>query len=122
MASDDADLFGCPVARTAQIISKKWTPLIIRDLARRERRFTELAKSLAGISPKTLSERLKYLEAEQVITRQCYAEVPPRVEYALTEKGRALLPIIATMHTYGSVWLRRECDTTDLAEPVEAAS
>jgi DNA-binding HxlR family transcriptional regulator len=122
MASDDADLFGCPVARTAQIISNKWTPLIIRDLARRERRFTELAKSLAGISPKTLSERLKYLEAEQVVTRQCYAEVPPRVEYALTEKGRALLPIIATMHTYGSTWLRRECDAADLAEPVEAAS
>lgn len=122
MASDDADLFGCPVARTAQIISNKWTPLIIRDLARRERRFTELAKSLAGISPKTLSERLKYLEGEQVITRQYYAEVPPRVEYALTEKGRALLPIIATMHTYGSIWLRRECDAADQDEPIEAAS
>ena len=119
MTRDDADRFGCPVARTAQIISNKWTPLIIRDLARGERRFTELAKSLGGISPKTLSERLKYLEAEGIISRRCYAEVPPRVEYSLTEKGRALLPIIATMHTYGSTWLRPGCDE---AEPIQAAS
>jgi DNA-binding HxlR family transcriptional regulator len=121
MVHEDADLFGCPVARTAQIISNKWTPLIIRDLARREYRFTELAKSLAGISPKTLSERLKYLEAEQIIARRCYAEVPPRVEYSLTEKGRALLPIIATMHTYGSTWLPRDCDESMAVEPIEAA-
>jgi DNA-binding HxlR family transcriptional regulator len=122
MTDQDADLFGCPVARTAQIISNKWTPLIIRDLARRECRFTELAKSLMGISPKTLSERLKYLEAEGIVMRRCYAEVPPRVEYSLTEKGRALLPIIATMHTYGSTWLRLDRDEPAVAESIEAAS
>jgi DNA-binding HxlR family transcriptional regulator len=122
MTDQDADLYGCPVARTAQIISNKWTPLIIRDLAQRECRFTELAKSLTGISPKTLSERLKYLEAERIVARRCYAEVPPRVEYSLTEKGRALLPIIATMHTYGSTWLRRDRDEPAVAEPIEAAS
>jgi DNA-binding HxlR family transcriptional regulator len=113
MAHDTVDRFGCPVARTAQIISNKWTPLIIRDLARGECRFSALERSLAGISPKTLSERLKYLEAEQIIARDCYAEVPPRVEYSLTEKGRALLPIIETMRDYGAVWLRDECDEVE---------
>lgn len=122
MGRDDAALFGCPVARTAQIISNKWTPLIVRDLARRPCRFTELARSLVGISPKTLAERLRALEAERIVTRRPYAEVPPRVEYTLTEKGLALLPIIATMHTYGSTWLRRECDEATASAPVEAAS
>ncbi len=122
MGRDDAALFGCPVARTAQIISNKWTPLIVRDLARRPCRFTELARSLVGISPKTLAERLRALEAARIVTRQPYAEVPPRVEYTLTEKGLALLPIITTMHTYGSTWLRRECDEATVDTPVEAAS
>ena len=106
MARSEADFIGCPVARTALIISNKWTPLIIRDLEQGERRFSELQRSLLGISPKTLSERLKYLESERIIQRDCYAEVPPRVEYALTAKGRALLPIIACMQTYGATWLQ----------------
>ena len=116
MTHEDADRFGCPVARTAQIISNKWTPLIIRDLVRGECRFSELERSLAGISPKTLSERLKYLEAERIIARDCYAEVPPRVEYSLTEKGRALLPIIETMRDYGDAWLHDECDEVAASE------
>ncbi len=112
-----ADLYGCPVARTAQIISNKWTPLIVRDLARGERRFSQLQRSLVGISPKTLTERLKYLEAVAVIERRCYAEVPPRVVYSLTEKGRALLPVIESMRAYGVAWLKRDCDEA----PVEDA-
>ena len=115
MARGEAARYGCPVARTAQIISNKWTPLIIRDLGRGERRFSQLEKSLAGISPKTLSERLKALETEQIVRRRCYAEVPPRVEYSLTEKGYALLPIIASMREYGAVWLRDECDDAALS-------
>lgn len=99
---------GCPVARTAQIIGNKWTPLIVRDLAQGECRFGELQKSLAGISPKTLSERLKHLESERIVCRRCYGEVPPRVEYSLTDKGRALLPIIASMRGYGLHWLQEE--------------
>ena len=118
MAHDAVERFGCPVARTAQIISNKWTPLIIRDLARGECRFSALERSLAGISPKTLSERLKYLEAERIIARDCFAEVPPRVEYSLTEKGRALLPIIETMRDYGAAWLRDECDEVGEREAV----
>jgi DNA-binding HxlR family transcriptional regulator len=118
MAHDAAERFGCPVARTAQIISNKWTPLIIRDLARGECRFSALERSLAGISPKTLSERLKYLEAERIIARDCFAEVPPRVEYSLTEKGRALLPIIETMRDYGAAWLHDECAEVEDREVV----
>ena len=96
---------GCPVARTADLIGNRWTPLILRDLAQGSMRFGELQRSLVGISPKTLSERLKRLEEATVIVRTCYAEVPPRVEYALTEKGHALLPIIEAMRGYGSAWL-----------------
>ncbi len=102
---DTPDNLGCPVARTAEIIGNKWTPLIVRDLARGERRFSELERSLVGISPKTLSERLKRLEEAGVVTRACYAEVPPRVEYALTPKGFALLPVIESMRDFGSAWL-----------------
>lgn len=103
---------GCPVARTAEIIGNKWTPLIVRDLARERRRFSELERSLVGISPKTLSERLKRLEEAGVVTRSCYAEVPPRVEYALTAKGFALLPVIESMRVFGAAWLdNAPCET-----------
>ena len=95
----------CPVDETAKIIGNKWTSLIIRDLGTGRRRFNELERSLDGISPKTLSERLRRLEAEGIITRRCYAEVPPRVEYDLTEKGLALLPVIDSMREYGLAWL-----------------
>ncbi len=109
-ASHDSALsFGCPVARTAQLIGNKWTPLIVRDLANGQRRFSELERSLVGISPKTLSERLKRLEEAHVVERQCFAEVPPRVEYSLTEKGFALLPVIDQMRTFGTRWLPGEC-------------
>jgi DNA-binding HxlR family transcriptional regulator len=103
----------CPVDETAKIIGNKWTPLIIRDLASGEKRFNQLEKSLEGISPKTLSERLRRLEAAKIITRRCFAEVPPRVEYGLTEKGHALVPVIDSMREYGARWLcarRREAE------------
>ncbi len=96
---------GCPVARTAEIIGNKWTPLIVRDLANGRRRFSELERSLTGISPKTLSERLKRLEEAEVVQRACFAEVPPRVEYSLTLKGHALLPVIESMREFGNRWL-----------------
>src|SRR5215469_12881303 len=95
----------CPVARTAEIISGKWTLLIIRDLTTGTKRFSELERSLIGISPKTLSERLSALEREGILHRQTYAEVPPKVEYSLTEKGQALADVIDAMRTYGNTWL-----------------
>ena len=79
--------------------------LIVRDLAQGRSRFCELERSLAGISPRTLSLRLRELEAEGVVERRTYPEVPPRVEYALTEKGHALIPIIEGMREFGREWL-----------------
>lgn len=102
------DSLWCPVARTAELIGNKWTPLILRDLSEGQRRFSQLERSLQGISPKTLSERLKRLEEAQILTRRCYPEVPPRVEYALTPKGDALMPVIESMRQYGQQWLPDE--------------
>jgi DNA-binding HxlR family transcriptional regulator len=98
----------CPVCRTAEVISGKWTLLIIRDLAEDSLRFCELERSLEGISPRTLSLRLRALEEQDVVERRTYPEVPPRVEYALTDKGRALVPLIEDMRSYGRRWLPRE--------------
>ncbi|HEX6544423.1 MAG TPA: helix-turn-helix domain-containing protein [Ktedonobacterales bacterium] len=103
--SEKDDSLVCPVARTASIVSGKWTLLIIRDLTTGTKRFSELERSLVGISPKTLSERLSALESEGILRRKTYAEVPPKVEYSLTEKGQALYVLIEDMREYGRRWL-----------------
>ncbi len=95
----------CPVCLTADVVCGKWTLLLVRDLAAGTSRFCELERSLAGISPRTLSLRLRALEEEGIVERQTFGEVPPRVEYALTEKGLALLPIVDGMRDYGRRWL-----------------
>jgi DNA-binding HxlR family transcriptional regulator len=87
--------------------------LLIRDLAEGHSRFCELERSLSGISPRTLSLRLRALEEEGIVERHTFGEVPPRVEYALTPKGVALLPIIEDMRAYGSTWLGGECGAED---------
>ena len=84
--------------------------LVIRDLAEGRSRFCELERSLHGISPRTLSLRLRALEEEGIVERQTFPEVPPRVEYALTDKGRALVPLIEDMRAYGLKWLFEGCD------------
>ena len=104
-AAETQERVVCPVAKTAEIISGKWTLLIIRDLTTGTRRFSELERSLLGISPKTLSERLVALEREGMLLRKTYAEVPPKVEYSLTEKGQALAEVIDAMRSYGNHWL-----------------
>jgi DNA-binding HxlR family transcriptional regulator len=95
----------CPVCRTAEIVCAKWTLLLVRELGEGRSRFCELERALTGISPRTLSLRLRALEEEGIVERQTYAEVPPRVDYALTDKGRALLPIVEQMRSYGQHWL-----------------
>jgi DNA-binding HxlR family transcriptional regulator len=102
----------CPVCRTAEVVCGKWTLLLIRDLADGSSRFCELERSLEGISPRTLSLRLRALEEEGIVERHTYPEVPPRVEYALTVKGEALVPLIDDMRKYGTRWL-----LADEAEP-----
>jgi DNA-binding HxlR family transcriptional regulator len=99
----------CPVCRTAEVVCGKWTLLLVRDLAEGRSRFCELERSLAGISPRTLSLRLRALEDEGIVERHTYPEVPPRVEYALTEKGQALLPLVEDMRAYGERWLGGDC-------------
>jgi DNA-binding HxlR family transcriptional regulator len=99
----------CGVCATAEILCSKWTAIIVRDLAACDSRFCELERSLHGISPRTLSLRLRELESNGIVERRTYAEVPPRVEYALTDKGRALIPIVDAMRSYGEKWLAELC-------------
>jgi DNA-binding HxlR family transcriptional regulator len=114
-----SDLDSCPVCATADLICGKWTILIIRDLAEGRSRFCELERSLAGISPRTLSLRLRALEDEGILVRKTFPEVPPRVEYSLTEKGHALLPLIEDMRAYGREWLAVKCGSESVVpEPV----
>jgi DNA-binding HxlR family transcriptional regulator len=98
----------CAVAASAAIIGAKWTALLVHDLSEGPRRFSELEHSCSGISPRTLAERLRVLEHEGILERRSYAESPPRVEYELTEKGAALLPIIDAMREFGHAWLHCE--------------
>ncbi|MBK19021.1 MAG: transcriptional regulator [Rhodospirillaceae bacterium] len=92
----------CPVARSANVIGDRWTLLILRDLFQNGRcRFQSLLESLDGIAPNTLSARLKSLEANGIIERDFYEMHPPRAEYLLTEKGRALGPIIRALYKWG---------------------
>src|ERR1700758_2675732 len=97
----------CAVAATAEIIGAKWTALLVHDLSEGPRRFSELERSCQGISPRTLAERLRALEADGILERHSYDETPPRVEYLLTQKGQSLLPISDAMREFGHGWL--EC-------------
>ncbi|PYE54731.1 winged helix-turn-helix transcriptional regulator [Deinococcus yavapaiensis] len=92
----------CAVERTVGIIGAKWTTLILRELLGGTKRFGELKSALAGISPKTLSDRLRTLEAQGIVTREVFPEVPPRVEYTLTPRGHSLGDIIAAMAKWGA--------------------
>jgi DNA-binding HxlR family transcriptional regulator len=98
----------CSVAASAEIVGAKWTALLVHDLSEGPRRFSELEHSCCGISPRTLSERLRALEQEGIVVRRSYPESPPRVEYALTDKGEALQPIIDEMRKFGRDWLVSE--------------
>lgn len=89
------------MARAVRVLDGKWTMLVIRDLLGGTRRFSELRASLAGISPKTLTDRLRDLEQNGLVKRVTYAEIPPRVEYTLTTKGRTLEPVISALADWG---------------------
>ncbi len=95
------ELPDCPVATTVQLIGNKWKLLILRNLLVRPWRFNELQKSLEGISQKVLTESLRSMESDGIIVRTVYAEVPPRVEYSLSELGETLRPILDAMQAWG---------------------
>lgn len=96
-----AELPECPVATTVQLIGSKWKLLILRNLLQRPWRFNELKRSLEGISQKVLTDSLRSRENDGIITRTIYPEVPPRVEYALSELGESMRPIITAMEQWG---------------------
>ena len=96
----------CPVATTVQIVGSKWKLLILRNLMARPWRFNELKRSLGGVSQKVLTDALRTLEADGIVVRTVYPEVPPRVEYALTELGETLRPILKTMEHWGMDYKR----------------
>jgi len=92
----------CPVERTVNVIGGKWTLLILRDLFEGTKRFGEIRTSLTGVSPKTLTDKLRALESDGIIQRKIYPEVPPRVEYSLTTRGQSLKKIIDAMKEWGT--------------------
>lgn len=96
------DLPECPVETTLTLIGSKWKVLILRDLLTGTRRFGELKKSIGGVSQKVLTAQLRDMEACGLLTRRVYAEVPPRVEYTLTDLGQSLRPILEAMSDWGA--------------------
>lgn len=99
-----ANLPECPVATTVQLIGSKWKLLILRNLSARPWRFNELKRNLTGISQKVLTDSLRSLEADGLVTRTVYPEVPLRVEYALSDLGHKLWPILMEMETFGKAY------------------
>lgn len=98
---DKSNLPECPVATTVQLIGSKWKLLILRNLMVRPWRFNELKKSLDGISQKVLTDSLRALEADRIVVRTVFPEVPPRVEYSLSETGESLRPVLRSMENWG---------------------
>ena len=98
----------CPVATTVALIGSKWKLLITRNLLARPWQFNELKKGLEGISQKVLTDSLRSMEADGIITRTVYPEVPPRVEYALTELGKSLKPILDSMRAWGEAYKAKQ--------------
>lgn len=100
------DMPACPVATTVQLIGSKWKLLIMRNLFARSWRFNELKRSLEGVSQKVLTESLRSMEEDGIIVRTVYPEVPPRVEYSLSELGESMRPIISAMEAWGTEYKR----------------
>ena len=98
----------CPVAATLELIGGKYKALILWNLAEKKLRFSELRKTIQGATPKMLTQQLRELEAQNLIHREVFAVVPPKVEYSLTELGRSLMPILVSMRDWGSSYLRKK--------------
>jgi DNA-binding HxlR family transcriptional regulator len=101
------DLPPCPVATTVRLIGNKWKLLILRDLMSGTRRFGELRKCVSGISQKVLTDNLRDMEDDGILSRKIYAEVPPRVEYKLTDLGNSLKPVIESLEIWGKGYQKK---------------
>jgi DNA-binding HxlR family transcriptional regulator len=98
----------CPIANAARLLGDRWTLVLLRDLAEGPKRFSRLADASGGISPRTLTDRLRLMEGQGLVERKSFREIPPRVQYTLTPKGEATLPVIEALRTFGDVWLSPE--------------
>ena len=117
MRSKEDILPECPVATTVLMIGSKWKLLIMRNLMSRPWRFNELQKSIEGISQKALTEALRSMEADGIVKRTAYPEVPPRVEYSLTELGESMRPIIKSMETWGLAYKGQMAEADSREQP-----
>lgn len=104
MSTEKKELPACPVETTLMLIGNKWKVLILRDLMEGTRRFGQLKKSVGNVNQKVLTAQLRSMEQDELLTRKVYAEVPPRVEYTLTERGRSLKPILDAMRHWGEAY------------------
>jgi DNA-binding HxlR family transcriptional regulator len=111
----------CPVAKTLEVVGDRWTLLIVRDLLRGARRFQDFQKSLPGIAPTILSDRLKLMEEHGLVTRHFYSDHPPRAEYTLTDKGKELGVVVGALASWGSRHVHRQTALvhTDCGHPVQ---
>jgi len=98
----------CPIANAARLLGDRWTLVILRDLADGPMRFSEIEKGSEGISPRTLADRLRQMEGAGLISRESFREIPPRVQYSLTPKGEATLPVIEALRRFGDTWLTED--------------
>jgi len=103
----DTDHSKCYVENTLTLIGEKWKVLIIRELMSEKKRFGELNRAIEGISQKMLTQQLRQMEKDKLVKRKVYAEVPPKVEYSLTETGKSLQPILTAMHLWGKSYIEK---------------
>lgn len=109
--------FHCPIEFVVGLLGNKWSILLLRELFSGDRRTNELLKALPGISTKTLMVRLRALEKAGLVERRIYAEIPPRVEYGLTDKGREIKPVMVALHGVGLRWLSQDSCRCALSDP-----
>ena len=110
----------CPIQFTLDLIGNKWSILILRELFLGDRRTHQFLDALPGISSKTLTIRLRELEAHGLVQRQVYPEIPPRVEYSLTEKGREIQPVMSALYRVGRNWLQEDACLCPLEKTIFA--
>lgn len=113
MYERNGKMYSCPVEATLDVIGGKWKPLILWRIRKKIMRFSELQKEIPEINSKTLTKQLRELEHDGVISRTVYPEIPPRVEYSITEFGKTLVPIIQALCTWGAKYLGTECLAQD---------
>jgi len=112
----------CPVETTIDLLGSKWKLLILRELFKGTKRFGELSRGVPGISQKMLTQQLRQMEEDHLIQRKVYAEVPPRVEYSLTEIGKSLSPILDAMHKWGAKYMMKNVKTDKKKDQDSAVS